>query len=472
MFIMGNGQGKSYHKIDSSFYSVLLTTHTTGKFEEGITKTEELMKQSQRLNYEKGIATGYINIANILCNLNKYEASLQYAALAEKTMLRIKDNDLKATVYIESGKVYLFLGLYETSLNYYNKAITASQKIEDTERKINRLHYAYACKADNFSYLNQHDSTYIYFHKAYNAIADPITAANIADFFIVNKKSELDSAEHYLKSALYLYSLKKNKYPLFQKLIVFQKYGDFFYTKREYKRSLDYYYQSLALSRQIKRADKVRDMYQLIHKSYKALNDVKKTKEYIVKYAELNDSLDIANKRALNVSVNKLLKDRDNVKKKISDSNYTLVGCFCIIFLLLSVLGYRFYKKNKKETELQNEYQQKKITQQEIEKINMECKVNDAYHEVLQLAKNNDSSFLARFKEVYPEFCKKILILYPDIVSSELTFCAYLKLNLSTKDIADHIFISKKAVQVRKSRIRKKLNISSDEDLYIWINNL
>src|SRR5690554_7395740 len=96
----------------------------------------------------------------------------------------------------------------------------------------------------------------------------------------------------------------------------------------------------------------------------------------------------------------------------------------------------------------------------------------DVAYKIIQLAKNNDPAFLGRFKEVYPEFCKSITEIYPDIKTSELIFCAYLKLNFSTKDIASYLFLLPKTIQNRKNRIRKKLNIPSEEDLYTWMDNL
>ncbi|MBN9337366.1 MAG: hypothetical protein J0I88_05890, partial [Chryseobacterium sp.] len=74
--------------------------------------------------------------------------------------------------------------------------------------------------------------------------------------------------------------------------------------------------------------------------------------------------------------------------------------------------------------------------------------------------------------EVYPDFCNKLQMTYPDLLNSELAFCAYLKLNFSTKEIATYTFTAIKSVQNRKNRIRKRLNIPSEEDIYIWIDKL
>ncbi|MCX8525365.1 hypothetical protein OF897_15710 [Chryseobacterium formosus] len=139
-----------------------------------------------------------------------------------------------------------------------------------------------------------------------------------------------------------------------------------------------------------------------------------------------------------------------------------------INFLQVAVVfgGLYFYLKNKQKKSTDNS-QQKDAEKPEILHI-----INDDLEEVFQLAKINDPFFLAKFKKIYPEFCNKIISLYPDILNSELIFCAYIKLNFSTKEIANYTFVTKKAVQVRKSRLRKKFNIPSGEDLYIWFKKL
>ena len=60
----------------------------------------------------------------------------------------------------------------------------------------------------------------------------------------------------------------------------------------------------------------------------------------------------------------------------------------------------------------------------------------------------------------------------PSIRSSELYFCALAYLNFSTKDIANFTFVTNRAVQVRKNRMRKKYNIPSEVDFNEWFRNL
>lgn len=45
-------------------------------------------------------------------------------------------------------------------------------------------------------------------------------------------------------------------------------------------------------------------------------------------------------------------------------------------------------------------------------------------------------------------------------------------LGFSSKEIAQYTFVEHRSVQNKKNRLRKKLNISSDVDLYLFFKNL
>ena len=90
--------------------------------------------------------------------------------------------------------------------------------------------------------------------------------------------------------------------------------------------------------------------------------------------------------------------------------------------------------------------------------------------EIIRLAKENSPRLLSKSKLLYPEFFQKLAEIQPNFQISELIFCIYLKLNLSTKEIATYTYVTPKAIQNRKNRIRKKLNIPSSEDIYKWFD--
>ncbi len=91
------------------------------------------------------------------------------------------------------------------------------------------------------------------------------------------------------------------------------------------------------------------------------------------------------------------------------------------------------------------------------------------FNNLIALAKNNDAEFLALFNEIYPGFVASLKTIHPKIRSSELEFCAMAFLNFSTKHIAQYTYVTVRAVQIRKNRLRKKFNIPSDLDFNNWM---
>jgi hypothetical protein len=92
--------------------------------------------------------------------------------------------------------------------------------------------------------------------------------------------------------------------------------------------------------------------------------------------------------------------------------------------------------------------------------------------EIVQLAINNNPAFLTKFNEFDPVFSKTLLGMAPNLVASEIEFCALLRLNFETKEIARYTKSSVRAAEGKKYRIRKKLNIPSDQDINIWMTHI
>ncbi|MDO6519866.1 triple tyrosine motif-containing protein [Zobellia uliginosa] len=96
-------------------------------------------------------------------------------------------------------------------------------------------------------------------------------------------------------------------------------------------------------------------------------------------------------------------------------------------------------------------------------------------HPVIKLIdKNLNSSkdrkiFMEAFNNTDREFLTRAKELHPNLSSNDLKFCAYLRLNLSSKEIAPLLNISVKSVEVRRSRLRKKLDLKRETKLTDYI---
>lgn len=73
------------------------------------------------------------------------------------------------------------------------------------------------------------------------------------------------------------------------------------------------------------------------------------------------------------------------------------------------------------------------------------------------------------FDQAHQDFFKRLKSAFPDLTQSDLKICAYLKLNLSSKEIAPLLNISFRGVETRRYRLRKRLGLSSDNNLVDFI---
>ncbi len=73
--------------------------------------------------------------------------------------------------------------------------------------------------------------------------------------------------------------------------------------------------------------------------------------------------------------------------------------------------------------------------------------------------------FEARFEKVHMQFFKNLSKSYPDLTINEKRLCAYLRLNMTTKEISSMTHSAPRAVEQARYRLRKRLGIGREEDL-------
>ncbi|HAQ20292.1 MAG TPA: regulator [Prolixibacteraceae bacterium] len=103
----------------------------------------------------------------------------------------------------------------------------------------------------------------------------------------------------------------------------------------------------------------------------------------------------------------------------------------------------------------------------------------DKYYDTLiQKIDDNMSSqdewkvFEANFERAHEQFMKTLKDNYHDLTPSDLRLCAFLRMNLSSKEIAPLLGISVRGVENHRYRIRKKLNLDGDSNLTDYIIRL
>lgn len=73
--------------------------------------------------------------------------------------------------------------------------------------------------------------------------------------------------------------------------------------------------------------------------------------------------------------------------------------------------------------------------------------------------------FEESFNEAHENFFKKLKANYPELVPNDLKLCAYLRMNMSSKEIASLLNITTRGVEIRRYRLRKKLELPHTKNL-------
>ncbi|UII78696.1 triple tyrosine motif-containing protein [Flagellimonas sp. CMM7] len=89
------------------------------------------------------------------------------------------------------------------------------------------------------------------------------------------------------------------------------------------------------------------------------------------------------------------------------------------------------------------------------------------------LNQNDDwELFKEAFNNADRKFLKKLKKSHPNLSPNDIRLCAYLRLNLSSKEIAPLLNISPRSVEIKRYRLRKKMDLTHDDNLVNYILKL
>ena len=90
----------------------------------------------------------------------------------------------------------------------------------------------------------------------------------------------------------------------------------------------------------------------------------------------------------------------------------------------------------------------------------------------VQQNSSNWEQFVSHFNEVNNDFLKKLKMQHPAVSNTDIKVCTYLKLNLSSKEIAQLMNISVRGVEISRYRLRKKLQIPNGQTLNDFLSKI
>ncbi|HAY3500797.1 hypothetical protein HZQ11_15955 [Elizabethkingia anophelis] len=470
------GQSKKEKEIDSIFNTIKSETKNpylkkeTGK---ALEICEEVYHMSKEINYVGGqidaltyMAEIYANTGNTKMSLTKAEEAI---ALTSRDKKYIMDY---STLLMARGSALSKLGYFERALQALQEAINIADKAP--AKYNNQKHYNKALTYFLIKFVHERDQEdplskkelEYYVHSAYKE-ALQITPDYPQKSYIMTKSlqglisaytdwGELEKAEKYITEGDKINKNTVSTWKLTRNVLL----GEIETKRKNYTKAVEHYEIALKLTKAYKLVYDQKLIYTLLAESYHELQDYKNESHYLAHNKRLSDSLSKIEKQASNYILKDELKKK--AKQKELENNATIYYFSALIFVLL-ITVYFVYKQSKKsktqfpvlngKTEIDNE------DSEDHKKLNL----------LIEMAESNNSTFYLKFQELFPDFNQTLLNINQKLTQSDLEYCAMMKLNFDTKKIATIKKNSVGAVESKKHRIRKKLNITSEENIYIWL---
>jgi len=280
------------------------------------------------------------------------------------------------------------------------------------------------------------------------------------------------------------------------------------------KIALQYSDSAFHLANEIHAKDQLKSAYLLKAEIFFELNDYKQSLEYFKLYSEIKDSIlnDNTIKKTSELQIQYEVEKKEqqieqqNALIKHKQYKYKLALIIGIFLLLIASIIIFFLIKSRKQKE--------KILEKEKENLKKELELNNrdlvsnvskihAKNQVInkvaqtltkstinfkqanvgmindiisELRYNIDETswkeFESYFAKVHGSFYKSLDEHFPGLTKTDRKICAMLKLGMSSKEIAAITVTSYKSVDTTRYRLRKKLGLTHDENLFEFLNRL
>lgn len=465
-------------------------------------------------NREDYVAISYNNLGNLYRQIGDYNTALGYLQKALTSFEKIGKEKFISDCLEGIGEVYNDTNNHLRALEYFERATRISESLGDNYR----LFSLYANTAKTFAAIEDNENALMFFSKTLelaNSVGDKGRLSEIliiiSDFYKKNGNNE-KALENLLKSLL----ISRNVGDSVSIANALNSLSELYFLNNEYGRAYKFALESYQISSK-------NNLMKTLAESSLSLSSILelegKYKEALYYHKIHNKTLDFL----LNTEKIKILEDKEakynleriereklelenttlaNEEKLQRRNNLILYLIVVIALLVIFALVYYYRKRLEKKESFEKSLRMK----EKIEHLNTE--LNERNRELtskaLLISQNNDvlkgvveaiddyvnsgngnikllrkqkaqlqeiyeekswNDFIQHFEHVHPKFYKNLLLQCDDLTSSEQKVCAFLKMNLNTKDISQITGQSTKAIEVMRSRIRKKLNISHEESL-------
>lgn len=359
---------KSHNDVDSS--SKLLAT---------------VKEEAESIGYKNGLASYVLTEAVNLYNMGKFDEALKFTYQHENLVLSTGDHPKISHLYALRGNCYNNLFFFDKSRECLLLAKQHSEKITNNNTRYFSLGRVYRIMAANFQKdpeIRNIDSVIFYHKKSYqlqrqindNGIQQAgviIQAAALGQLF--NEAGKVDSARHYFKQSVLLADKHQlSKYAV-EALIGL---GDLSFDRNEPDSALVYYLRGLPLALKNKNSNNIKSVYQSLAKTYERLGDKERSLSYYKKYALAADSIAQANKTAVTVPVDYVIREREKLFQKeaqLRNVYLAFAGSVAVLSVLIVIILYRNITTSRKNNKTLSNINKQMIAQNEYLQATLEA---------------------------------------------------------------------------------------------------
>lgn len=285
--------------------------------------------------------------------------------------------------------------------------------------------------------------------------------------------------------------------------------GDIDYKLEKYNTALRFFQKSLEITGESSNTlDAVKD-YLKISDTYEKLGNLSKAYEYRKKYYALNDTV-FNQKNKQKISALELQFQAEKSQQEIELQNKEIalleekqkasriqrIGLIAGLIATVLIFGIGIYalrqkmKRNRLERErvkAELDFKKKELTTHALQLAKKNEVLEGVKQKALELKNGKGDgrsyqdlittinfdqqgdkvweNFTHYFEAVHKDFEKDALSKYPDITRNELRLMALIKMNLSSKEVANILNISSDGVKKARQRLRKKMQLAPEDSL-------
>ena len=489
-----------YYKLAFRYYNNDSSKYSFRAIQKAISYCDTI-DQKHKLGKLYGL-NGYL-----LLNRGATFKAIESFSISKKIGVEINNSELIVAGYHGLGRTYVVLRNFEEAKKNLKKGIKYSKEfnfiaaeaimynaigvLEDSQNN-NEKAIEYFTKFLSISEVRKDTLSIIYAN------------VNIGEVYIGMHK--VDLAFTYIKKADILNSIINNAQA---DANILSNYARIAFEKEDFSSSINFVNKSLKISFDNNFSEFILSNYYILIDNYKAIHNVEKAISLYNKLDHYKDSIHQINDTKRINALNSYIKIQEKeAEAKFWEQKYHnhniilgLTISLAVAVLILLIILFRMYKLSKlhfskKNKDLSNTIDEKnrelvtkiitenqhdtlvELISEKIEDISKRNSMEDV-KEDLQLLKRNITiqeqitnswdSFRVQFRKVHPTFFNSLLDLQPNLTQNELRMCAYIKMNMSTKEIANILNISDRSIQTNRYRLKKKLNLSQEIDLITYI---